>query len=402
MGTESEERKAKQELTDLEVFKVDIVDKPATGDTFLQLRSEDSEGEKMPRRRTAISRNLAKELITALSEPDDNIEQESVIERQVPDATATPEKKREAQKKRATKYGIEVLENKGENLSYPKGDPTKESLYADGVNLKYPLGKSDNKVDKNRANNARARFKQSFAVYTKTSSRKIIHTNIVKAQLKAGSKPSYDPDDPLDKLLPKEVKDKIEKPVERTETETETQLEETRMTLEEKVDLLTKSIERMEGVFSGVLQSAQVAQTEETGETTAETETDKETQETAPETPPDATESQQEQGAQSGQTETETSTETASAPSGEVQIQVPGTAVIAAMQSSVEKAQSTIERAMTTFEAQLTKISEQLTAITGRVDKVERSIKTGGNSQPQDSTESIDRGGKKSMWEGVL
>ncbi len=133
------------------------------------------------------------------------------IERQVPDKDASTEDKRAAQKERAQRFGIEALENEGENLSFPKGDPTILRLFSDPVNLKFPLGRSDNKLNLARANNARTRFKQFADTYDRTSSKKVVHNRIVKAQLAAGASPGFDEDDPLDKLLDKSVKDRLQR-----------------------------------------------------------------------------------------------------------------------------------------------------------------------------------------------
>jgi len=140
--------------------------------------------------------------------------QEKVFKAEVPDTGATSEEKRDAQKQRSATFDIEALEGKGENLTYPKGDPTDLGLYGDPVNLKYPLayaGESD--PDLARANNARARFKQAADTYEQTSSKRVIHTRIVRAQLSAGASPSYNPDDELDKLLASDIKDKLTKEV---------------------------------------------------------------------------------------------------------------------------------------------------------------------------------------------
>lgn len=139
------------------------------------------------------------------------------MKRQVPPATASPEKKREAQKKRATKFGIEALEGKGEDLSFPKGDPTVLRLYGDPVNLNFPLGRANNKLDVKRANNARTRFKQ-FAnrKYSKTKSKRIVHNRIVEAQLKGGASPGFDENDALDKLLSSTLKKKLKRMTERS------------------------------------------------------------------------------------------------------------------------------------------------------------------------------------------
>lgn len=131
----------------------------------------------------------------------------------VPPASASAEKKREAQRARSREFGIEALSGSAANLSYPSGDPTTLRLYGDPVNLKYPLGGSDNKIDLDRANNARARFKQASGTYRRVSSKRVIHNRIVRAQLSGGASPSFDQNDPLDKLLDKSIKDRLNRSV---------------------------------------------------------------------------------------------------------------------------------------------------------------------------------------------
>lgn len=121
----------------------------------------------------------------------------------VPPASASPEEKRAAQKERAAKFGVEALEGKGERLTYPAGYPTKLNDYGDPVNLMYPL------VPDGRARNARARFKQFAKNYSKTASKRIVHERIVRRLLAIGAKPSYNPKDPLDKLLPEDLRSKM-------------------------------------------------------------------------------------------------------------------------------------------------------------------------------------------------
>jgi hypothetical protein len=409
-------KEAKQELVDLEVFKVDIVGSPATGDQFLQLRSKDpeqspKETEPPPSsgiRRTAVSRGLAKQLMdfavdkitSEMGSGTQGLEAQPV-ERQVPSADVDPEKKRAAQKKRAEKYGIETLENKGENLSYPKGDPTKETLYGDPVNLKYPLGKADNKVDKNRANNARTRFKQAFAVYVKKQSRAEIHNRIVLAQLKAGSSPSFDPTDSIDKLLSPEVKDKLQKTVERNEPDNGNSEKITMSTMDETMDRFAGLIERMESVFSGVLQAAPEgdATAPDSDGATDATEIQAEAPEgdaTAPETDGamDATEIQAE--APEGDA---TAPETDGTQ--ELVDQAPNPAIIQ-MIEGIEKMGQTIERATKDLDKKMGEMTKQIKTIIGRVGAVERSIKIGGNAQPQDGTESVERSEEKSLWSNLL
>lgn len=127
------------------------------------------------------------------------------VEKAVPDASASNEEKRDAQKARAKKWGIEALEGKGENLTFPSGGPTNEGDYADPVNLKYPVHTEAN------AANARVRFKQNADVYEQEKSKAIIHERIVRAELEFGIEPSFDPEDPLDALLPGDLKDRLGK-----------------------------------------------------------------------------------------------------------------------------------------------------------------------------------------------
>lgn len=129
----------------------------------------------------------------------------SETEKVVPASDASRDEKREAQKARSEKWGIEALEGKGENLSFPAGGPTDENDYADPVNIKYPVHTVEN------ARNARVRFKQNADVYEKEKSKRIVHERIVRAELKLGIEPSFDPDDPLDALLPGDLKDQLSK-----------------------------------------------------------------------------------------------------------------------------------------------------------------------------------------------
>lgn len=135
-----------------------------------------------------------------------------LIEKQaVPPRTASIEEKRKAQKERSKRSGIEALEGKGERLSFPPGFPTDLRLYGDSCNLLFPLSPDG------RARNARARFKQ-FAdrIYEKTKSKRIVHTRIVKRLIAIGAKPSFDPKDKLDALLPSDLKDQLQKAKKQT------------------------------------------------------------------------------------------------------------------------------------------------------------------------------------------
>lgn len=125
------------------------------------------------------------------------------LEKAVPSADATNEEKRAAQKARSEKYGVEALDGEGENLTFPSGEPTSEADYGDPVNLKYQMG------DEAHARNARARFKQAADTYSQTKSKRVVHERIVRRELQFGVDVNFDPDDPLDQLLPSDLKDRL-------------------------------------------------------------------------------------------------------------------------------------------------------------------------------------------------
>lgn len=133
----------------------------------------------------------------------------------VPEKGASMEEKRRLQKARAQKFGVEELEGQGESLTFPSGYPTNLDDYGDPVNLKFPL------VPDARARNARARFKQFADTYRQASSKRIVHERIVARLLKIGAKPLYNPDDPLDKLLPASMRDKMNQAAKKLEVITE-------------------------------------------------------------------------------------------------------------------------------------------------------------------------------------
>jgi hypothetical protein len=130
----------------------------------------------------------------------------------VPAADATPEDKRAAQAARSAKYEIQALEGSEANLSFPADAPTDEEFYGDPVNLKYPLGGSNNQPDVARIRNALARFKQAANVYTEEASRGLVYARIVATALAAGIDVSFDENDPVDALLPQGLKDKLKTP----------------------------------------------------------------------------------------------------------------------------------------------------------------------------------------------
>lgn len=162
----------------------------------VRVRSED-DFESGTLRREKITRDVT----AMVGTPKCRIE----VDKEVPPSDDPRDEKREAQKARAEKWGIEALEGKGENLSFPAGGPTDENDYGDPVNLKYPVHTVEN------ARNARVRFKQNADVYEQEKSKRIVHERIVRAELKFDVEPSFDPDDPLDALLPGDLKDQLSK-----------------------------------------------------------------------------------------------------------------------------------------------------------------------------------------------
>jgi hypothetical protein len=137
------------------------------------------------------------------SEEGNDTQDSGSVTNVVPDADASNEEKRDAQKDRSDQYGIEALETNA-NLTYPSDGPKTEAEYGDPVNLKYPLD------TKERANNARSRFKQNADTYDEDESKKVVHSRIIKAQIDFGSEPSFDSEDPLDAMLPSDIKKVLE------------------------------------------------------------------------------------------------------------------------------------------------------------------------------------------------
>lgn len=124
----------------------------------------------------------------------------------------------EKQRQREATFGIPILDTGA--LTPPKGQTPNPDEYADPVNFKYPVN------DAAHAKNARSRFKQHADEYPTDAARKIVHGRIVEAQLKFKVNPAIDASDPLDKLLPAEVRSRAEtmvhadaEPVETVETQ---------------------------------------------------------------------------------------------------------------------------------------------------------------------------------------
>jgi len=130
------------------------------------------------------------------------------VSKQAPREGMSGEQLDAARKARSRQFGIEVLDA-GSALSFPAGFPTDLRQYGDPVNLKYPVDTVE------RARNARTRFKQNADAYQEARSRARVHERIVRAELRFGVVPSFDSDDPLDKLLPAGLRDQLSKSVEK-------------------------------------------------------------------------------------------------------------------------------------------------------------------------------------------
>lgn len=194
MGRKTKQRRATAELEDVDVREVSVVDRPAIRRTFLIVKNEDGE-------------------LSVVRDEDLIVTSKQIV----PAASASTEEKRKAQKERASRFGVEALENKGERLSFPSDGPTDLSQYGDPVNLKFFLDTPE------RSRNARVRFKQFAGTYTQQKSKAVVHERIVRSELRHKIKPSFDENDPLDKLLPKSVKDQI-KDIKETKKMDETAL----------------------------------------------------------------------------------------------------------------------------------------------------------------------------------
>jgi len=130
----------------------------------------------------------------------------------VPDADADNETKREAAQARASHYGIELRDDA--SLTYPADDPTTESLYGDPVNLKYPLGGTDNERDAGRIRNALARFSGAADEYEEMKSKVAVLSRIIEAALAEDISVTYQEDDDVYEALPADLKERIKEKAE--------------------------------------------------------------------------------------------------------------------------------------------------------------------------------------------
>ncbi len=137
--------------------------------------------------------------------PSCGSERIEIVDKAVPESDATDDAKAAALQARAKRYGIEARDDAG--LTYPAGSPSTETLYADPVNLAYPMGKDGDEPDAERIQDAIAQFKENHEAYAQTSSKARIYERIVRAALKADVKVAYDANDPIDALLPSDLRE---------------------------------------------------------------------------------------------------------------------------------------------------------------------------------------------------
>ena len=119
----------------------------------------------------------------------------------IPDPKMSEDELKAAQKARAEKFGIGVLD--GAALVFADSEPTKLEAYGDPVNLKYVIDSADS------ATKSRDEFKKAAEDYGDDNSKAAVHNRIVSAQLEYGAEPSFDEKDSLDALLSNELKDKL-------------------------------------------------------------------------------------------------------------------------------------------------------------------------------------------------
>lgn len=113
-----EKRKATHELTDLDVFKIDLVDRPATGDLWLVSRSADSEPEQleeeMPRtQRSAIAPDDYQEIYDVGETASDD----SQTEAETPEPASEPEVEREEETAAVSPEQTQEVSEVGEVVS---------------------------------------------------------------------------------------------------------------------------------------------------------------------------------------------------------------------------------------------------------------------------------------------
>jgi len=131
------------------------------------------------------------------------------VGKRVPEKDATNEDKQAALVERSESYGIEARDDA--NLSYSEDYPTKKSAYGDPCNLTYPLADVSNKADPGRIQSAIAKFRQNYEEYKQDTSRARVYERIVRAALDNDIDVSFDSEDPVDALLPADLKEELQR-----------------------------------------------------------------------------------------------------------------------------------------------------------------------------------------------
>lgn len=121
----------------------------------------------------------------------------------VPSDSMSKDELKKSLEGRSDKFDIEMREDAA--LTFPAGFPVGLDDYADPVNLKFPIDTVE------RTKNSKARFKQLVSSYKEEESKAVIHERIIRRELKLGMSPGFDPEDPLDQLLPSDLKEELEK-----------------------------------------------------------------------------------------------------------------------------------------------------------------------------------------------
>lgn len=108
---------------------------------------------------------------------------------------------KDSQAARSKYFNIEILE--GSDLTFKEGEPQTLEAYGDPVNLKYPITTAELSAS------SRDSFKKESDLYKNDSSKSVVHSRIVAAEIALEGEPNYDESDPLDALLLQPLKDKL-------------------------------------------------------------------------------------------------------------------------------------------------------------------------------------------------
>lgn len=111
------------------------------------------------------------------------------------------EEKREKLKDRAKQYGVSIRPDA--NLSPPAGYPTDIELYADRVNLMYPINSPE------RCRAAKVYLIRNKNMYPDTADVNKVYERIIRKGLSLDIQFGYDETNPQDKALPEELKKKL-------------------------------------------------------------------------------------------------------------------------------------------------------------------------------------------------